>query len=145
MVTREELTGRWNEVKGRLQQHWGQLTEDDLRRAKGSADELVGVVQQKTGATRREVEDFLTNVVQQGSQARERASEAAEQYADVAQQYAAEAGQYMRDNYRRAADVSSEYSERLSHSVRNRPAESLAIAFGLGLVAGALVFFNRRR
>ena len=36
MVKREEIQGRWNEVKGRLKEHWGQLTDDELQQAKGS-------------------------------------------------------------------------------------------------------------
>lgn len=141
MVTKEELKGQWNEVKGRLQEHWGQLTDDDLSRARGSADQLVGVVQQKTGATRREVEEFLSEVIGNGS----RIGEVAQQYAEVASEYAAEAGEYLKDGYRRAADVSGDYTVKVAHTVRSRPAESLAIAFGLGIAAGAFLFLKGRR
>jgi len=33
MITREELKGRWNEIRGQIKQKWGQLTDDDLRQA----------------------------------------------------------------------------------------------------------------
>lgn len=137
MVTREELVGQWNEVKGRLKEHWGQLTDDDLRRAQGSTDQLVGVVQQKTGATRREIESFLSNIVHDQSTV-ERVSAAASQYAE-------EAGQIAKEQYARAAAATSDFSKQVSHTVRNRPTESLAIAFGVGLAAGALFFLGRRR
>lgn len=145
MVTREELKGQWNQVKGRLQEHWGQLTDDDLSGARGSTDQLVGVVQQKTGATRREIEDFLDNAVQEGNRIGQQVSETAQQYADVANQYAAEASDYVKDNYRRAAEVSGQYADRVAETVRTRPGESLAIAFGLGIAAGALFFMKGRR
>ncbi|QDV12525.1 hypothetical protein CA51_24100 [Rosistilla oblonga] len=145
MITREELKGQWNEVKGRLQENWGQLTDDDLSRARGSAEQLVGVVQQKTGASRREVEEFLSRAVGEGSRIGDQVSQAAQQYADVASQYAADAGEYVKENYRRASELSGDYSERLAHTVRTRPAESLAIAFGLGIAAGAIVFMKGRR
>ncbi|QDS88625.1 hypothetical protein EC9_28160 [Rosistilla ulvae] len=145
MITREELKGQWNEVKGRLQEHWGQLTDDDLSRVQGSAEQLVGVVQQKTGATRREVEDFLSNAVNESNRIGQQVSDAAQQYADVAGQYAAEAGEYVKENYRRAADLGGDYTDRLAHTVRTRPAESLAIAFGLGIAAGAVFFIKGRR
>lgn len=145
MVTREELKGQWNQVKGRLKEHWGQLTDDDFRRAEGSADELVGVVQQRTGATRSEVERFLDDVLDESSQVRERVAEMADQYADVAQQYAADAGEFVRENYERAAQTSKDYSAKLAETVRNRPGESLAIAFGVGIAAGALLFLRQRR
>ncbi|MCA9136949.1 MAG: CsbD family protein [Planctomycetales bacterium] len=145
MVTKEELKGQWNQVKGRLQEHWGQLTDDDLRRAEGSADRLVGVVQQKTGATRREVEDFLQDIFCDTNQIKERVTEAARQYAETASEYAAEAGDYVKQNYRLASDKGAQYGEKLAHTVRSRPTESLAIAFGLGIAAGALFFLKNRR
>ncbi|TWU01708.1 hypothetical protein Pla100_14430 [Neorhodopirellula pilleata] len=138
MVTREELKGHWNEVTGRLKEQWGQLTDDDLMRAKGSADQLVGVVQQKTGATRREVEQFLTNVL--GPE-----NPWASQVAEAAQRYADEAKQYVQQNARRMVNQTGEYSAKVAETVRSKPNESLAIAFGLGLAAGALFFMGRRR
>lgn len=133
MVTREELTGQWNQVKGRLQEHWGQLTEDDLQQAKGSADRLIGMVQEKTGAARGEIEQILNSVVAEGHSAAQRMSEAAAHYAEDASALA-------REQYERAA----EYSQKLAHTVRSRPTESLLIAFGVGIAAGALIFLNRR-
>ncbi|MCS7465494.1 CsbD family protein [Stieleria sp. ICT_E10.1] len=143
MVNRQELKGQWNEVKGRLKEHWGQLTEDDLQRAEGSADQLVGVVQQKTGATRREVESFLNNVLD-GSFG-DRAAESVHQYAEAAQAAATDAAAYARENYRRLASQSGEYTTKVAATVRSRPAESLAIAFGLGIAAGALFFMGNKK
>lgn len=143
MPSREQIRGHWNEVKGRLKEHWGQLTDEDLRRAEGSADQLVGVVQQKTGATRNEIERFLDNVLSGsfGGQA----ADTVQHYADAAQAAAADAAAYARENYRRLASQSEDYAAKVSETVRSRPAESLAIAFGLGIVAGALFFFGGRK
>ncbi|MEZ6051591.1 MAG: CsbD family protein [Planctomycetaceae bacterium] len=47
---RQEIEGQWNQVKGQVQERWGELTDDDLYKARGSADQLVGVIQQKTGS-----------------------------------------------------------------------------------------------
>ena len=143
MANREQIRGHWNEIAGRLKEHWGQLTDDDLQRAKGSADQLVGVVQQKTGAARSEVEQFIDGLFSSGFG--ERAAETAGQYIDSAQQLAAEASDYTRQRARRIAAQSSDYSARLVDTVRERPAESLAIVFGLGIAAGALLFFTRKR
>jgi uncharacterized protein YjbJ (UPF0337 family) len=138
MVTREELKGQWNQVKGRLQEHWGQLTEDDLRQAQGSADRLIGVVQEKTGATRNEIEQFLSNILAEGQSAAQRVGQAASHYAEDASEIA-------RHQYERAADATSQFSRQVAHTVRNRPTESLLIAFGLGVAAGALFFLGRDR
>jgi uncharacterized protein YjbJ (UPF0337 family) len=138
MVTREELRGHWNQVKGRLQEHWGQLTEDDLRQAHGSTDQLIGVVQEKTGATRREIEQLIANTLYEGQSAAQRVGEAASHYAD-------EASAMAREKYDQAAAATSDFSRQFTHTVRSRPAESLAIAFGLGIAAGALFFLGRNR
>jgi uncharacterized protein YjbJ (UPF0337 family) len=56
------LKGSWNEVKGKLNQRYGQLTDDDLRFAEGKQDEFLGRLQQKLGKSkedlRREIEGF---------------------------------------------------------------------------------------
>ncbi len=54
-----EIKGNWNIAKGKLKQKWGQLTDDDLDYAEGSADELVGRIQKRTGQTREAVEDAI--------------------------------------------------------------------------------------
>lgn len=143
MPNREQIQGRWNEVKGRLQEHWGQLTDDDLRQFQGSAEQLVGMVQRKTGAARSEVERFLDDLFH-GSM-RDQAAQTLHQYTDAAQGFADDAGRYARQQARRLAEQSSDYSAQLTSTVRNRPAESLAIAFGLGIAAGAFFFLGRKR
>lgn len=143
MSDRQEIKGRWNEVKGRLKEHWGQLTDDDLQQVEGSADRLVGVVQQKTGATKSEIEHFLDSVL--GGSFGDQAAETVQHYAEVAQATAAEAAQYARENYRRVASQTGDYGARLAETVRTRPSESLAIAFGLGIAAGAFFFLGRKK
>jgi uncharacterized protein YjbJ (UPF0337 family) len=138
MVTREELKGHWEEVTGRLKEQWGQLTDDDLQRAEGSAEELVGVVRQKTGATRREIETFLSRIL--GAE-----HPWTQQIAEAAQRYADEASQYLKENYDAVADQAGDYSRKVAHTVRSRPKESLAIAFGVGVIAGAIFLVGRRR
>ncbi len=138
MITREEIKGRWDEVKGRLQEQWGQLTDDDLQSFRGSTNELIGVIEQKTGATRNEIESFLSHVISEGETAAARATDAVGRYAE-------EASEYARENYDRVAAATSDFSKQVAHSVRSRPAEAMAIAFGLGLAAGALFFMGRRR
>jgi uncharacterized protein YjbJ (UPF0337 family) len=54
MATKLELKGNWNEVKGKLKQKYGQLTDDDLAFSEGKEDELFGRLQQKLGRTKEE-------------------------------------------------------------------------------------------
>jgi uncharacterized protein YjbJ (UPF0337 family) len=57
-----ELKGKWNEIKGKVKQAYGDLTDDDLTHEDGKDDELYGRLQQKTGKTRDEVIDWLRSL-----------------------------------------------------------------------------------
>ncbi|WDF67104.1 CsbD family protein [Sphingobacterium oryzagri] len=59
-----ELTwkGRWNELKGKVKQQYGELTDDDLTYAEGKEDELLGRLQKGTGKSKEEVEDWLNKM-----------------------------------------------------------------------------------
>ncbi|MEJ7646315.1 MAG: CsbD family protein [Chryseolinea sp.] len=56
------LKGNWNEIKGKLKQKYGTLTDDDLIFAEGKEDELYGRLQKRLGKTkdelRKEIEEF---------------------------------------------------------------------------------------
>jgi len=54
-----KIKGTWNEVKGKLKQKYGDLTDDDLMYAEGKEDELLGRLQIKLGKSRQEVEKIL--------------------------------------------------------------------------------------
>ena len=50
-----QIKGAWNEVKGKLKQKYGNLTDDDLRYEEGKDDEFIGRLQQRLGKTREEI------------------------------------------------------------------------------------------
>jgi uncharacterized protein YjbJ (UPF0337 family) len=54
-----ELKGDWNIIKGKLKQHYGSLTDNDLQYAKGQEEELIGRIQKRTGQRKEEVERVL--------------------------------------------------------------------------------------
>jgi uncharacterized protein YjbJ (UPF0337 family) len=60
-MTTLNLKGTWNDVKGKLKQKYGQLTDDDLMFAEGKEDELLGRLQQKLGRTK---EDLRSDIEQ---------------------------------------------------------------------------------
>lgn len=55
-MTKLEIKGDWNIVKGKLKQKWAKLTDDDLQYIEGKQDELIGRIQKRTGETREIVE-----------------------------------------------------------------------------------------
>jgi uncharacterized protein YjbJ (UPF0337 family) len=50
-----QLKGSWNEIKGKLKQKYGQLTDQDLTFAEGKEDELLGRLQKRLGRTKDEL------------------------------------------------------------------------------------------
>ena len=54
-MTKLEIKGSWNEVKGKLKQKYGSLTDDDLTFAEGKDEELLGRLQKKLGRSKEEI------------------------------------------------------------------------------------------
>ncbi len=57
-----DLKGDWNQLKGKVKQAYGDLTDDDLKHEEGKDDELLGKLQTKTGKTRDEVVSWLKSL-----------------------------------------------------------------------------------
>ena len=58
-MTKLEIKGSWNEIKGKLKQKYADLTDDDLTFAEGKEDELLGRLQKKLGRTKEEIRDEI--------------------------------------------------------------------------------------
>ena len=56
------LKGNWNEVKGKMKQKYGELTDDDLTFTEGKEDELLGRLQKKLGKTREQLIDEIKSI-----------------------------------------------------------------------------------
>jgi uncharacterized protein YjbJ (UPF0337 family) len=131
MINQQTLQGNWNEIKGTLKERWGELTQDDLRAFNGNVDQLVGMIQKKTGEARDVVQKYLEEITTDTSSAIGKAAQTARDYTN-------RATETMHDTYGQVAGrVRDGYSE-AEHVVRTRPAESVAVAFGAGLLIGVI-------
>ncbi len=45
----------WDQLKGKIKQAYGDLTDDDLTYAEGKEDEMWGKLKEKTGKTKDEI------------------------------------------------------------------------------------------
>ncbi|MBV8900057.1 MAG: CsbD family protein [Verrucomicrobia bacterium] len=61
-MTKLQFKGSWNELKGKLKQQYGNLTDDDLTFSEGKEDELLGRLQQKLGKNKDEVRRMIENL-----------------------------------------------------------------------------------
>lgn len=64
-MNKDRVEGNWKQLKGRAQQQWGKLTDDDLDQINGKRTELAGKIQERYGKAKEEVEkeidDFCTS------------------------------------------------------------------------------------
>jgi uncharacterized protein YjbJ (UPF0337 family) len=51
--------GKWDQMKGRVKEAWGDLTDDDLDKSEGKMDRLVGTIKEKTGEAADKIEEKL--------------------------------------------------------------------------------------
>lgn len=58
-MNQDIFEGKWKEMKGQVKEWWGKLTDDDLERVDGKADQLVGLLQQRYGYTKERAEEEL--------------------------------------------------------------------------------------
>jgi len=137
MINQETLQGNWNEIKGKLRHHWGQLTNDDVQSFNGNVDELVGLIQRKTGEARNSVEEFLNDLAANGSHGIGQAAEEARQYVQHAADRLQEGSRQAVESVRQGYEEAEEY-------VRQRPSESMAVCFGVGMFVGLVVGLSMR-
>ena len=56
------IEGNWNEIKGKLKQKYGELTDNDLTFAKGKEDEMYGRLQKKLGKSKDEIKKEIADL-----------------------------------------------------------------------------------
>ena len=132
MITEEQVQGGWTELKGAAKKKWGQLSDDELREFEGSVDEFIGLLQRKTGQARAEVEKWVSQADANVRPFIERTTEAARDYLHSTAEKASEGV----DDLRQRVASGQADAEQM---VRRHPTESVAVAFGAGVIAGVVV------
>jgi uncharacterized protein YjbJ (UPF0337 family) len=55
------LEGNWMQLKGKVRETWGKLTDDDVDVIAGKRDQLVGKLQERYGKTKEVVQEEVTD------------------------------------------------------------------------------------
>lgn len=137
MVNQQTLQGNWNEIKGKIRSKWGQLTGDDLQAFDGNVEKLVGLIQRKTGEARGAIEHYLDEISTNGASA-------IGQAAETVREYAHQAAGAVQESSKKAAETMRHGYEEAEKVIRDRPAESAAVCFGVGMVVGVLLGLTLR-
>jgi uncharacterized protein YjbJ (UPF0337 family) len=64
-MTWDILKGQWMQLKGKIRQQWGNLTDDELDQIQGDREILIGKLQQRYGRSREQVEQEVDRWLQQ--------------------------------------------------------------------------------
>ena len=128
MATKEETAGKWKSLTGAVKQKYGQITDNELTQLNGSLDQLIGLVQRKTGQTREQVEAFVHEC-----------GESCESMMDKVSEYVSDASESLQAGYGAVAEQTRRGYDASAKTISSRPFESIGAAFGVGLVAGLLV------
>lgn len=145
MVNAQTLQGHWNEIKGKLRNKWGQLSNDDLQAFDGNVDRLVGLIQRKTGEARESVMKFLDETSANGAGFMDQAAAGVKEYAHQAAEKLQEGSQYAQESFQQGYESIRQGYEQAENMVRRRPSEAAAICFGAGILAGLLIAVCVRR
>ena len=55
-MNEDTIKGNWNQIKGKVKEQWGKLTDDDMTVIAGKRDQLVGRLQERLGVAKDEAE-----------------------------------------------------------------------------------------
>lgn len=55
----DQVEGKWHQLKGRVREQWGKLTDDDLDVIAGKRDQFLGKLQERYGLEKAEAEKQL--------------------------------------------------------------------------------------
>jgi uncharacterized protein YjbJ (UPF0337 family) len=53
-MNEDTFKGQWNQIKGKIRERWGKLTDDDLDQIQGRAEQLYGKLQERYGIQKDE-------------------------------------------------------------------------------------------
>jgi len=58
-MNQDRIQGRWRQIKGKMKEQWGRLTEDDLDVIAGRREQLLGRIQQRHGMAKDDADRQL--------------------------------------------------------------------------------------
>lgn len=62
-MNKDVIQGHWKEVKGKLKQQWGKLTDDEINHMQGTYDELEGALQKRYGYQRDQIKKEINSFI----------------------------------------------------------------------------------
>ena len=54
--------GFLQKIRGKIRQTWGSITDDDVDKARGNLDQMIGTIKQKTGESEDSIREKLSSM-----------------------------------------------------------------------------------
>ena len=129
------VEGNWKQMRGRVKERWGKLTDDDLTAIAGRRDQLEGMIQERYGyareRARREIEDWYRSIESNLAEEIETLRSGIQSLASTIDRIAKGQMPHARGRPIGAINEAEE-------AVKRNPLSALAIALGLGFLIGVL-------
>ncbi|MFY9993677.1 MAG: CsbD family protein [Leclercia sp.] len=58
-MNEDRISGNWKQFKGKVQEQWGKLTNDDMDVVEGKREQLAGRIQERYGYTKEQTEQEM--------------------------------------------------------------------------------------
>ncbi len=55
-MNNDRAAGTWKQIKGKVKEQWGRLTDDEIDQLEGRSEQLAGKLQERYGLAREEAE-----------------------------------------------------------------------------------------
>lgn len=66
-MNEDVIRGKWNQIKGKVKEQFGELTDDDLMKANGSTDRMIGLLQERYGYGKERAQDEWSKFVERSN------------------------------------------------------------------------------
>jgi len=66
-MNKDQAQGQWDRVSAKIKQTWGDLTDDEVRKAEGNKDELIARIREKYGDSKEAIAEKLHTFMEDSS------------------------------------------------------------------------------
>lgn len=64
-MNREQIEGKWEQLKGKVREQWGKLTDDDIAAIQGKTEQLEGKIRERYGYSKEQAQKDMKTFFEQ--------------------------------------------------------------------------------
>ena len=63
-MNKEQTQAQWDRATAKIKQAWGDLTDDEIKKAEGNKDELIASIREKYGDSKEAIAEKLNTLLE---------------------------------------------------------------------------------